>query len=145
MTVNKNTLHGKRACRVFTSGNVCVNTISHRLQKTSVKWWVELPNAATSQTFGTISTISHLSGLYVKTMRIAGTEKKPQKGAPQLTIGPTSPFSPFSPGGPGKPCEEEEDKHSLEQRQKGREAAPETKLHIKGIRRREHKYIFAAH
>lgn len=85
--------------------------------KASVKWLVGLPNSATSQDFRSISTISHLTGLYVKTMRIAATGQKRRRKERKLTIAPTSPFSPFSPGGPGRPCEE--DKHPSEQSKKG--------------------------
>lgn len=110
--------------------------------KASVKWLVGLPNSATSQDFRAISTISYLTGLYVKTMRIAAPGKKRRRKERKLTIAPTSPFSPFSPGGPGRPCEE--DKHPSEQSKKRScEAAPETMLHIKkGIHRQVHECIF---
>lgn len=52
---------------VFTSRNVCVNTSSREFKR-SANWLEELPNAATSQHFRTISTISHMSGLYMKTI-----------------------------------------------------------------------------
>lgn len=79
----------------------------------------------TSRIFRTINTISHLAGLYVKTMWINGRQKIPQREL-KLTIAPTSPFSPFSPGGPGKPCKK--DKYSLVQRKKGH--MRRTELHI---------------
>lgn len=91
----------------------------------------------TSRIFRTINTISHLAGLYVKTMRINGRLKIPQREL-KLTIAPTSPFSPFSPGGPGKPCKE--DKYSLVQRKKGHMRQYRT-THHKRIHSWQHKCV----
>lgn len=53
--------------------------VSIQTLKTSAKWLVELPNWGGSQNFRTFSTISHLAGVFVKTIRIAVTEKSHTK------------------------------------------------------------------